>query len=260
MKWRLIVSESRESIYLNMGVDEAIMNSVREGISPPTLRFWRISDRAVSIGVHQKVSVECNLDFCGENGILVSRRISGGGSVYKDGEWELNYSLVLGMDDPILPSDIRASHLIFCGGLIRGLRYMGISAEMAVINDVVVNGRKISGNAQARKGGVVLNHGTILVGVDALQMFKALNVPEVPLVEGEDLEQRARRLSSRVTSLRNLLGREVEFGEVIGALIEGFREVLGAEFVKEELADAEVDCAKQLSLEKYATREWNFRR
>ncbi len=260
MKWRLVLSPEEAGIYLNMGIDEAVMNAVREGIYPPTLRFWRISDRAVSIGVHQSVERECNLDFCEANGILVSRRISGGGSVYKDGSWELNYSLVLRVDESVVPSDIRESHRVLCGGLIYGLKRMGLNAEMVLINDIAVGGRKVSGNAQARKRGVILNHGTMLVGVDSMKMFRALRVPEVPEIDGEDAESRAMRLSSRVISLEELLSRDVAFGEVVDALVHGFEEALGVDFVKQELSAAEMEEAELLSTEKYSTHAWNFKR
>jgi lipoate-protein ligase A len=119
--------------------------------------------------------------------------------------------------------------------------------------NIGVNGRKISGSAQAQKKGVVLQHGTFLVDVDLEKMFTFLKVSSKDAcVNYTSLAKR------KITSVANELGRQVSTSRVYEALIRGFGKALRIKLVEGALTKYELDLAAKLRKDKFATSEWNF--
>lgn len=247
------------SAAFNMGLDEAILEEVAQGKSPPTLRFYAWTPPAVSIGYFQGMREEIDLAACDRLGVEAVRRVTGGGAVFHDAE--VTYSLILPEGQILAPAEILESYRRICSGLVAGFGRLGVEAAFAPINDIVAGGKKISGNAQTRKQGCLLQHGTILLDVDAERMFALLLVPEEKL-KGKLIEN----VKARVTGLRSLLGREVSYGEVARALADGCSEAwgrLGAGSVVLEAGAPEareLERAATLAWEKYDSEEWKFRR
>ena len=148
MKWRVIPLEAHDA-YINMGIDETLLEFVRDGKSQPTIRFYRWQPSAVSIGTFQSMNKEINIAKCKELGIGYIRRMTGGGAVYHDFSGEITYSVIAPLS--YFPKGIRESYRFVCDWVINGLGTLGIEATFAPINDILVNGRKISGNAQTRR-------------------------------------------------------------------------------------------------------------
>ena len=172
MKWRVIPLHTTDA-FTAMAIDEAVSESVLKG-EPPTIRFWRWNPSAVSIGYFQNVEDELDLDMCKKMNVDVVRRRTGGGAVYHDYDGEVTYS-VIGKEE-LFPKGITESYYLICGWIIDSLTMLGIQSEFKPINDIVVNGKKISGNAQTRRNGILLQHGTILVDLDVKKMFSLLKV------------------------------------------------------------------------------------
>ncbi|MFW9846384.1 MAG: biotin/lipoate A/B protein ligase family protein [Candidatus Thorarchaeota archaeon] len=240
---------------MNMATDESIMLSVRNGDSPPTLRFYRWSPSAVSIGTFQGMTEEVDLEFCRASGIDYIRRITGGGAVYHDYEGEITYSIILPRGHGLVPDDIIESYHNLCGGVVRGLEHLGISAEFKPINDVVANGKKVSGNAQTRRHSCVLQHGTVLFDLDVKTMFSVLKVPQEKISDKMIADVR-----ERVTSVRELLERNVTFDELSDALKKGFEEALGAKLFPGKMTAAEIQTADNIAAERFSKDEWNLKR
>ncbi|PCN50009.1 hypothetical protein B6U99_06745 [Candidatus Geothermarchaeota archaeon ex4572_27] len=213
LRWRLIdsglVSGPRSA-----AIDEALLESRALGLSPNTLHFYRRRPPAVSIGRFQRVEEVVDVDECRRRGVDIVRRISGGGAIYTDEEC-LEYSIVA--DEGSL-GGLEESFRLICGALARALRRLGVDARYKPVNDVLIGGRKVSGSAQVRRGGAVLQHGTILLGVDYDSMRALLKAFKL-----EDPR-------SKLTSLRAELGRPVEPELVKGAFIEELEGALGARF------------------------------
>ncbi|MEM3619484.1 MAG: lipoate--protein ligase family protein, partial [Candidatus Korarchaeum sp.] len=157
MRWRLLLESGDAAT--NMAIDEALM---RFGI--PTIRFYRFSPSSVTIGYFQRVSSAVNLEEAMKGGVRVVRRITGGGSVYHDERGELTYSIVAPVE--LFPKGFAESMRYVCEGVVRTVRAFGLDAEFSGVNDVVVAGRKLSGSAQAREQGILLQHGTIMYATD----------------------------------------------------------------------------------------------
>lgn len=158
----------------NMRFDEDLLAKRARGDIPNTLRFYTWNPRAISVGFSQKIEDEVNLDVAKEFGVDVVQRVTGGGAVLHDDE--ITYSIVLSEKD--VPMDVIESYKVICSVLVSALRSLGLNAEHKPINDVVIDGRKVSGSAQTRKNGVVLQHGTILLGVDDDFMRQILKKPK----------------------------------------------------------------------------------
>jgi lipoate-protein ligase A len=238
--------------YTNMAIDESLAKARGENKIPDTLRFYRWKPSAVTLGYFQSVEDEVN------EGVLHSfgfnRRISGGGSVMNSESGEITYSIVLKEDDPRVSKDPVESYRFLCQGLIDALAVLGIKAAFKPINDIIVNSRKISGNAQIRRYGAVLHHGTMLVDFDARQMFGVLKISKEKL--SDKMIQQA---EERVTTIRRELQRQVSFNEVRDALEEGFQKALDAELVKGDLTTYEEQLIREFH-GRYSDPKWIYRR
>jgi lipoate-protein ligase A len=237
--------------YTNMAIDEALCILRSEGRSPNTVRFYRWKPSAVSIGYFQILEQEVNLQACQALGVDVIRRMTGGGAVYHSFEGEITYSLIADQRLPIIPTDLLRSYDFICGAVVMAMKKLGIDAEFKPINDIVVNGKKISGNAQTRRRNVVVQHGTILLDTDIKTMFTVLKVSKEKISD-----KLIQSVEDRVTTIRRELRREVSFQDVTDALIESFTRVLDVESYPGTLSEEELNLAARLREEKYGTREW----
>jgi len=246
MKWRIIPYKENDA-FLNMAIDEAVSESVKSGESLPTIRFYGWSPRAVSIGYFQSLDKEVDIAKCKEFEVDFVRRRTGGGAVFHDSE--ITYSIIGKVE--LFPKDIIASYKEICGCVIDGLRLLGIGAEFKPINDIIVNGKKISGNAQTRRGGVLLQHGTLLYEVDVDRMFSILRVSDEKIKD-----KMIASVKERVTSVKAQNNSSHE--KVLDALKNGFTK--GKEFEESALNKEEIRRAKEMAEKRYRTKEWNWMR
>ncbi len=253
-EWRLLDTGLGDAFY-NMALDEAIAIARSKKLVPNTLRFFRWEPSAVSIGYFQSMEEEVDIKACNKLGIDYVRRRTGGGAVYHDRDGELTYSLIINEDHPLISRDFQKTYENLCSGIIRGLRILGVPAEFKPINDIIVGGKKISGNAQTRSMNVVHQHGTILRDVNPTLMFTVLKVPSEKI-----RDKMIKSVKERVTSIKSYLKKEVSFEELKDALIKGFEETFNIRLIPGEVTNFEEQTAIKLKMEKYSTREWNFKR
>jgi lipoate-protein ligase A len=250
--FRLLQTGHRNGFY-NMGLDEAVLQKNAEGRVPPTLRLYGWEPAAVSVGYFQGLEEEVDLAACASRGIDVVRRISGGGAVFHKAE--LTYSLIMPVSHPLAGAAVRDSYERFCAGIVRALALLGVAARFAPVNDILAGDRKLSGNAQTRRMGCVLQHGTILLDLDPDLMFTLLKVPPEK-TRGRFIAD----VKNRVTSL-GALRPAVSFDEAAAALAEGFRETLSLDFTGETLPSPEEEAAAlDLAAHKFGSPEWLYRR
>jgi lipoate-protein ligase A len=226
----------------NMALDEAILKSVAES-KEPVLRLYQWMPPAVTIGYFQAIELEVDTKACKERGVDVVRRLTGGGAVYH--KEELTYSII--MPENTVSDNVLESYKEICSCIISALGKLGFKAEFAGINDILVSGKKISGNAQTRRKGCVLQHGTILLGIDVDEMFSLLKVPDEKM-KGKIITN----VKERVGSI------DVPVGKLKRALLESF----GGRFGSIEqgiITDEEKKNVSKLR-DKYRSEEWNSKR
>lgn len=237
----------------NMGLDEAVLESVASGAEPPTLRLYAWRPRAVSIGYFQGVRDEVDLDRCAGLGVDVVRRLTGGGAVFHADE--LTYSVVVPDSHPLARGEILESYRSICAGVIAGLLNLGVDAEFAPLNDIVSGGKKLSGNAQTRRRGCVLQHGTVLLGVDPEAMFTVLLVPNEKL-KGKLIAD----VKARVSSVSDMLGRIVSYDEAVPAFTRGFAAAFGGLGERSQPSAEELVRARLHAAERFSSEAWTFKR
>jgi lipoate-protein ligase A len=253
-KWRLLDTGLHDAFY-NMALDEAIASARSKNLVPNTLRFFRWEPSAVSIGYFQGMDEEVDIGACNKRNIDYVRRRTGGGAVYHDKDGELTYSLIINEDHRLISKDIQKTYETLCSGLVLGLRHLGVPAEFKPINDIIVEGKKISGNSQTRSMSVVHQHGTVIREVDPSLMFTVLKVPNEKI-----RDKMIKSVEERVTSVNRFLKREVNFEELQAALMDGFKESYEIQLAPGKPLRYEEQLAAKLRTEKYAARTWNFKR
>jgi lipoate-protein ligase A len=243
----------------NMSVDEAIMKARIENKVPNTLRFYQWHPSAVTIGRFQTLEDEVHVQNCKKNGIDVVRRISGGGAVYHDSDGEITYSIVTKKSDlGCKKLDMLCAYQKICGGLNEAVRILGIKAAYRPPDpkrcpNLAISGKKISGNAQISKKGIILQHGTFMMDLDHKKMFTFLKVPWTNNLD--DILSVSKR---KLTSVRQELGLNFSTREVYQSLIYGFKTALNITLVEKGLTKYEQKLVERLKKEKYGSEEWNL--
>ncbi|MGC8630587.1 MAG: lipoate--protein ligase family protein [Thermoplasmata archaeon] len=252
MKFRVIV-DSYHDAATNMAIDEAILRS-RKSKDFNTLRLYHWDPSAVSIGYFQSIFDEINMEYAEKNRISVIRRITGGGAVYHDHKGDLTYSIIV---DPSFAgiTNLKESYTILSSGLLEGLIRFGINAKFEGINDISVNNKKISGNAQTRRFGSVLQHGTLLLSVNPELMFSVLKV------DNEKMKDKLiKNVYERVTSIEKELG-EFDISKLKNSIVEGYKTSFSEfEFIAGTLDQDEVNLIEPIRKERYLDRSWNFKK
>ena len=237
---------------MNLAVEEAIPRTVGEGKSPSTVRFWRNSNTVV-IGCFQSAKLEVNIEACKQTGTKIVRRFTGGGAVYHD-SGNLNYAISLRKGSKIVPDEsLQTVFQRLSEGAVWGLRNLGVDAQFQPINDIQVDGKKISGAAGSIRWNTIFHHGCILVNSDLSILGKVLNVPRAKL---ED--KHVASVQKRVTTVRDELGREVYTNDVRDAIVKGIENCYGVRVQTGDLTEEEVRLAEELYQTKYSRLEWNL--
>ena len=251
-KWRYLITEGNTAAK-NMAIDRAVLVANSKGKVPPTVRFYTWNPPAISIGYFQSLKEEINLAECEKTGVDYVRRITGGGAVFH--EQELTYSIVIPESHPEISKNIMDSYGRICGAVIKGLKQLNINSQYAPINDIISDGKKISGNAQTRKLKTVLQHGTVLLDVDVDKMFSVLQVPNEKIKDKliSDVKQ-------RVTSVKHILGKEISFSDATKAMKKGFEEEFNVELELGSLTDEELHLAHKFEKECFGSYDWNHKR
>ncbi|MHA1424356.1 MAG: lipoate--protein ligase family protein [Candidatus Helarchaeota archaeon] len=254
MDWRFIDLEVHDG-YMNMAIDEAILEARIKEEVPNTFRLYRWWPSCASIGRNQSMKHEIDIEGCKALGVDYVRRITGGGAVYHDYEGEITYSIIAKKEN-FLPMDIDETFRVLCKGIIVALGDFGLTAEHGVHHcpSIFVKGRKISGNAQTIKKNVVLQHGTILLRYDAERMYSILRVK----FAGKK-QKVVSSVYQKVTTIEQELQKEYDYNKVKNALVEGYQKALGMNFKRGTLTESERDRADALAKNKYRTDEWNFK-
>jgi len=234
--WNYIDSGPNLGVY-NMALDEELLVRAQAGEDRPVLRLYGWQPPAVSLGRFQKSETAVNVDACRRHGFDIVRRVTGGRAVLHDKE--LTYSIIARTDNPLFPGTVLGTYKVIAAGLLAGLGNLGIPAEIVLRGgrhaasvdknaknaacfsspswyEILVQGRKIVGSAQRRVSGAFLQHGSILMDYDP--QLEALVIP-------------GGCAGDVVTCIKRELGRDVPLDEVKQALVQGFREALGIEFI-----------------------------
>ena len=225
-----------------MAIDEVLLSS-----RVPVLRFYQWEPSAVSIGRHQNLN-ELDLEFCTENNIDVVRRITGGKAVLH--EKELTYTFII--DKDMMPGSIIKSYKIISSAIIQGLLALGLNPEMnnskiknkdnpvcfqePSFNELTINRKKFVGSAQLRVKGRLLQHGSILTGIDMRKHSGCFKKKP----EADDLRKRITYIDIPEEKLKS-------------AIKNGFSRYFNTSLNERSLCNKELSEAKELARMKYTS-------
>lgn len=239
----LYIANSCNDPYFNMALEEYVIKKL-----DPTREYFMLwqNSPAVIVGRNQNTFAEVNLDYVRENHIAVVRRLSGGGAVYHD-LGNINFTYVVdyngygrGMEQ-------------FTRGVITALARLGIKAQFSGRNDITIDGKKISGNAQYLYQKRLLHHGTLLFDSDLTKLAQVLK-PAKDKIESKGIKS----IRSRVTNIREHLGLDVSIQEFKQLLVECVFAEVGEAVREYRLTPADEAQIEVLRKEKYATWDWNY--
>jgi len=268
-EWRLIEDGPGDAAW-NMAVDEAIAESCRRELSPPTIRFYGWTQAALTIGYFQKAERDLDQAVCRKEGIPIIRRITGGRAVLHGND--LTYSIASGTHAVELPDTIRGSFLAISRGFIEGLRRLGVEADAvrapaketgrsplcfmsASWYEITCRGRKIIGSAQRRWKDGMLQQGSLLLGFNPEDHEKYFRSPD-----DNGRKHTVQNSRNRIFGLHDLVPERMTSQKIAKQIAAGFETSLGIRLEPGQLSPFELEQADFLARTRYRTDSWNAHR
>ncbi|MEK3855577.1 lipoate--protein ligase [Cytobacillus sp. FSL H8-0458] len=230
---------------INLAIEEYALKNL--DIEETYLLFY-INEPSIIIGKNQNTVEEINTDYVENNGIHVVRRLSGGGAVYHD-LGNLNFSFIT-KDD----GDSFHNFQKFTEPVTEALQKLGVKAELSGRNDLMAEGRKISGNAQFSTKGRMFSHGTLLFDSEIESVVSALKVKK-DKIESKGIKS----IRSRVANISEFLDEKITIEEFRTLLLKNIFGNLD-EIPEYKLTDEDWEKIHQLSRERYQNWDWNYGR
>ncbi|TVR18574.1 MAG: lipoate--protein ligase family protein [Anaerolineaceae bacterium] len=254
----------------NMAIDEAIMNAVIAGSSPPTIRFYAWSPACLSLGYGQRAA-DADIERLQKRGWDVVRRATGGRAILH--AHEMTYSVTVPDSHPLAEGGIIESYRRISEALRRGLVALGLRTgaerkkerlrdtgpvcfEVPSHYEITIgDGRKLIGSAQLRRRGGLLQHGTLPLHGDVTDICDGLQFASAAARDMAKLSVR-----QRAATLQDALGVIVRWEDAVTAMTDAFAEIFDADLTPADLSGAELAEAETLAMQVYGAESWTFRR
>ncbi len=239
---KTILNDSKDPRF-NLALEEYVLKHL--GADEDFVLLWQ-NENSVIIGRNQNTIEEIDATYVKDHDVNVVRRITGGGAVYHD-LGNLNFSFVTGMKDNL------NNYRKFTDPVIKALNSLGVPAEFAGRNDIVVESKKISGNAQSFHKNRMLHHGTILFDADLSIIADVLNVKQDKIKSKGIKSTRA-----RVTNIKPYLKEPITMIEFKERLL---KYLLGTDDIAKHvytLTDEDLKQIRELRAMRYDTWNWNY--
>jgi lipoate-protein ligase A len=247
--WRLLDLGAVDG-YMMTNMYEAVAVAVSRGSSPNTVILDHPLKPFVNIGQHQLMEKEINVEKAKAQGYSLVRRTIGGGAIL-DGPWEQDYFVVVRRSDPICPPTIPEFYKSFLKPPLYALTKLGLEPTLRPPNDILVQGKKISGN-----GAITIEEANVLAGDLLLDAPTALMSDIINAPSEKFRDKLAKSMTEWIISLRSLIG-DVDREEVKKLVMEGFNNELGIALNPGDLTPSESKLLKQL-IEERKTDKWIF--
>lgn len=227
--------------YFNLATEEYLFKNKTEDI----FMLWR-NEPSIIVGKHQNTLSEINYEFVKENHIKVVRRLTGGGAVFHD-LGNVNFTFIqTGEDEKLV--DFRK----YTAPIIDVLKKIGIEAKFEGRNDLTIDGRKFSGNAEHVFKNRILHHGTLLFSATINNLTQALKVDE-----SKFNDKAVKSVRSRVTNITEHLKEPLSVENFIDLIYSDIKEMY-SDALDYELNEEDINAINKLVDEKYSTWDWNY--
>ncbi|MCA1056450.1 lipoate--protein ligase [Rossellomorea aquimaris] len=227
---------------INLAIEEYALKNL--DINESYLLFY-INEPSIIIGKNQNTIEEINTEYVEKEGLHVVRRLSGGGAVYHD-LGNLNFSFIT-KDD----GDSFHNFQKFTEPVVKALNKLGVNAELSGRNDLLAEGRKISGNAQFSTKGRMFSHGTLLFDSEMENVVSALKVKK-DKIESKGIKS----IRSRVANISEFLDEQMSIEEFRSTLLDYIFD--GSDVKEYVLTEEDWKNIHELSEERYQNWDWNY--
>lgn len=229
---------------INLAIEEYVLKNM--DVDKDAFLLFYINEPSIIIGRNQNTVEEIDTEYVEANGIHVVRRLSGGGAVYHD-LGNLNFSF-LTKDD----GDSFRNFKKFTEPVVNALAELGVEAKLEGRNDILIEGRKISGNAQFATNGRMFSHGTLLFDTEIDRVVSALKVRK-DKIESKGIKS----IRSRVANISEFLPEPMTIEQFRSAILKS---IFGGEenIQYAELTEDDWKKIHELSAERYANWDWNY--
>lgn len=237
MQFRVIPLSVNNGI-MNMAIDDALLELASKGDSLPIIRFYNWNPSSVSLGYYQNIS-KINIENCKKLKVDYVRRPTGGGSILHDYNKEITYSVIAPLS--LYDKNLKEAYKRICEPLLLTLSHLGLNPYISNTNDILVNNKKISGNAQTWRGDALLQHGTMIYDLDLEKMLAVLNT--------NSTLEKAREKITYIKEHSN-----ISLKGLYDIMKESFCK--GKDFLITSLTEEELNLANKLAETKYKTSNW----
>jgi len=228
---------------------ESVAEAVHRGESPNTLILLQPDRPYACLGYHQDLEKEMDLEFLKEEGLPVIRRSQGGGATYLDSD-QVFYQIIF-RDSDVVSRDVERLFERTLSVTVETYRRLGVPAEYKPINDVVVGGRKISGNGAGRHESATVLVGNVIIDLNYDLMARVLRVPDEKF-----RDKMAKSMRDWVTTLRRELETPPSAEEIKEVYSEAFQELLGVELREGEPSELERRIHDKETVPRHTSEEW----
>ncbi len=248
VEWRLLNYDSLNPLR-TQAIYHAVGKAVDKGIAQSTIIFCKPAKPLVCIGYHQELETEVDIDYCSGRSLPLVRRILGGGAVYLDSN-QLFYQVIAHKSDKRVPKKVEDLFRRFLEAPVKTYNDLGIQAEYRAVNDIEVQGRKISGNGAGEVGDVSILTGNIIFDFNFDEMVRILKVPCEKF-----RDKLTTSLKERLTTIKKELGDAPEEDSVRNSLKKNYQDTLGIRLEESELSEAEWALVDEVE-EQYKGKAW----
>ncbi len=248
--WRLIDLDYSEPIVAQTFY-EAVAEAVHRGESPNTLILLQPSSPYACLGYHQDLDKELDVEFLQKEGLPVIRRSQGGGATYLDRD-QVFYQIIF-KETGVIPKDVEKMFEKLLSVTVETYKRLGVPAGFKPLNDVVVEGRKISGNGAGMHESASILVGNVILDLNYDLMARVLRVPDEKF-----RDKMAKSMREWVTTLRRELGEPPTVAEVKSIYSKAFQDILGVGLVKGEPSELEWEIFNEETKPRHTSREWLY--
>lgn len=231
--------------YINLAIEEYVLNNFGQN---DTYLLFYVNEPSIIVGRNQNSIEEINTNYVEEKGIKVVRRLSGGGAVYHD-EGNLNFSFITKDDGNSFHNFAK-----FTEPVVKALNNINVPAELVGRNDLLIKGRKFSGNAQFSTKGRMFSHGTLMLDSNIEHVVSALNVSQQK-IESKGIKS----IKSRVANIAEFLEEPISMDAFKELILKSIFEVDDVKDVPEFiLSEEDWNNIYEISKKRYQNWEWNY--
>lgn len=239
----IIIDSPSNDAYFNIASEEYLLYKYPQ----EELFLLYINAPSIIVGRFQNTLAEVNKEYVDKHKIKVVRRLSGGGAVYHD-LGNLNFSF-----HSKEVGDDFSDFSTFTKPVVKLLKQLDVPAKLEGRNDLLVDGKKFSGNAKLAKNGKIIQHGTVLINSEMKVLSEALKINPLKYQD-----KAVKSIRARVTNLIDYLPEGFDVPQFKAKLIQHMMEENGPETIIYELTEDEIQGIQKLANEKYSSWEWNF--